>query len=615
MPRSALGPATVVMIATTILPPALDAAESLAPMTVTATRTARTADETLSSVTVIDRQKIRESHAQSLPELLDSQHGLSFSANGPYGKTTNLFMRGTNSDHVLVLVDGIQAGSATSGPALEHLSPEQIERIEIVRGPRSSLYGAEAIGGVIQIFTRRGSADAPSVDTSVMGGGNGTNEVTTAISGGDEDTRASLSARKFDTDGIDASNGGDPDADGYTNDSASVSLAQDISDGTTISLNGQYAGGETEIDNNCPSGDCTTDFIQRTLGAQLDTRITDAWTIKLRAGEHIDESTTTAFDGSKDVFDTERRGISWQNDFTIAMQQVMTLGIDASRESVDSTAAFTTNERDNAAGFAQWQWYGQGFDMQLSGRYDDAEGYGEQTTGGIALGYQLARNTRVYGSYGTGFHAPTFNNLFFPRTTFSPFFTFVGNPELESEESETLEFGIKGGTRTRWSATLYHTRIDNLIDTASIAPTVFQPTNLNEASITGLELAGNTTRAGWDLQASVTLLDTELQTDTPDDGNELRRRPERTFNFDFSRDIGPVHFGMHVHHESDRFEDVANTDELDGFTLLSARFSWTVEKNVSVEASVENLTDTDYQTARGFNTLGRTAYLRLRYQL
>lgn len=596
--------------------------DTVAPVTVTATRTAQTADEALSSVTVIDRQQIRQSQAQSVPDLLANQQGLSFSANGPYGKATSLFMRGTNGDHVLVLVDGIQAGSATSGPALQHLSPEQIERIEIVRGPRSSLYGAEAIGGVVQIFTREGRSGETRVDTSAMGGGNGTSEVTTAVSGGDDDTRASFAATKFDTDGIDATSTGQPDEDGYTKDAASVTVSQDIGDHTTLSVRGQYADGQTEIDNSCPSGDCFTEFTQVTTGAQLDTQVADAWAMKIRAGEHVDESATTAFDGSEDVFDTQRRELSWQNDITIGTQHVVTLGVDASREKVDSTAAFTVEERDNTAGFAQWQWFGHGFDVQLSGRYDDAEGFGEKATGGIAVGYELAAATRVYGSYGTGFHAPTFNDLYFPLTSFTGG-SFVGNPDLEPEESETLELGIKGGTRDRWSASVYHTEIDNLIDNVDpdgfLGPAPTRPENLNAASITGVELAGNTTRAGWDLRASLTLLDTELRTDTANDGNELRRRPERTFNLDFSRDIGAVRFGTHVRHESARYDDVANTDELDGFTLIGMRLSWQMRRNLSVEASVENLGDVDYQTARsfatGFETLGRTAYLRLRYQL
>jgi len=595
-------------VVTAVLSPAVSAAEAVEPVTVTATRTAQSANEALSSVTVLDRATIERSSARSLPDLLGDQRGLSLSRNGPYGKASSLFMRGTESDHVLVLIDGVKIGSATTGAtAFQHLPLNQIERIEIVRGPRSSLYGSDAIGGVVQIFTRSGDSDGLQAQASGMRGSDDTSELATTISGGNETTQASISGKKLDSDGIDVTNTGSPDTDGYSNDTASGSITHELGDAATISASGFSASGESAFD---PFGGGTADrveqFRQRAVTSALDVQPTSWWSATLSGGRTTDESRNLTDGRVASEFETERDEVRWQNDFTLGARHVLTVGYDYRDEQISSTTDFDQTERDNHAGFAQWQWTGAAFDAQISGRYDDNEAFGSKGTGSVAGGYRIGAETRIFASYGTAFKTPTFNDLFID----TPFFN--GNPDLDPEESRSAEVGVRGNGSVRWSASAYRTEIDDLIQ-----PTGATVENVNEAEINGLELSVDTTSRGWDLGASATLLDTEIVTDdgSGNDGNELARRPERTVQLTFGRDIGAFRLDTTVHHESERFDDTANTTELDGFTRLDFSLEYTIRRDLSVRATVQNAGDTDYQTVDGFETRGRTGRVRLTYRM
>lgn len=586
---------------------------TVSPVVVTATRTAQTADESLSSVTVITREEIEESQTTSLPDLLERQQGLSFARSGQFGKSSSLFMRGTNSDHVLVLVDGIKLSSATFGTtAFEHLPLEQIERIEIVRGPRSSLYGSEAIGGVIQIFTRSGTSGEPTGAITAMAGGRDTGELGATVSGGDADTRVTLSGKSFKTGGISAISSGFPDDDGYTNDSASMNVAQDLGERATLSLRAVTANGVTETDL-CGTGsqDCETEFTQQALSSRLETRFTSAWSAILIAGQSRDESTGLVNGSFDNEFDTKRDEVSWQNDITIGSRNLLTLGLDYRDEQVESSQDFTRTGRSNKAAFAQWQWTGERADFQTSARHDDNEAFGEANTGSISTGYRLGRATRVYGSLGTAFKAPTFNDLFFPFTDFGGGFTFEGNPDLDPEESESVEIGLEGGHRFHWSINAYHTEIDNIIVLNDSASSVV---NLDKGSINGLELTGGTSVREWDIRANFTLLDATQETDDANDGNELPRRPQQVFAFDFRRTFGRYSFGGHAQYESARYDDAANTTELDEFTVIDLDMEYELARDLKVRGSVQNVFDEDYQTVATFNTLGRTLFVRLDYR-
>ncbi len=248
--------------------------DTVAPIIVTATRTAQTADQTLASVTVITRAEIEQQQAQSVEDVLRGVPGLSLANSGGPGKATSVFLRGTNSDHVLVLIDGVKVGSATLGTtAFEELPIDQIDRIEIVRGPRSSLYGSEAIGGVIQIFTRKGGGPTTPY-FSVGAGSYRTYNASAGVSGGGTRGWYNFSANDDHTAGINACKGSltagcfaiEPDKDGYRNASGTVRAGYRFDNGTEVDFHALRAQGSTAFDGSFVNA---AQFAQQVVGGTL----------------------------------------------------------------------------------------------------------------------------------------------------------------------------------------------------------------------------------------------------------------------------------------------------------------------------------------------------------
>ncbi|HSH29008.1 MAG TPA: TonB-dependent vitamin B12 receptor [Thiohalobacter sp.] len=581
-------------------------AEEIDPVIVTATRTAQTADATLAPVTVIDREAIERSNAKSLPELLRGTPGVDFVVQGGYGKNSSLFLRGTNADQVLVLIDGVRMGSATTGQtAFQHLPIGQIERIEIVRGPRAALYGSEAIGGVIQIFTRqapqqrfRGNAEAGygTHDTRRLNGGFGGE-----FGGGERRTRYRVQVERFDTRGIDVKDETDPenDNDGYENTSISASLEHEFNPHTKADLRLLRAQGETEFDGSFVN---ETDFVQQSLSAGLQFAPNDIWDMQLRLGETRDEAENFLNGSSSSEFDTRRLQASWQNDVVIGGAHLLTLGTDYRNDRIDSTSDFAEDSRYNIAGFAQLQLRLGGHDLLLALRHDDNEAFGGNTTGNIEWGYGFANGLRLTAGYGTAFRAPSFNELFFPG---------FGNPDLDPEESESWELGLsRAGERFDWKLRLFRTEVDDLIETVNTGGFVFEPRNVSKAEIEGVEATLATELAGWQLQANATVLDPRNE----DTGRRLRRRSPRSFNLDIDRQLGRWALGLHWRVQDARFEDSANQTRLGGYGVLDLRLGYTPVPDWSLALEVDNALDKEYQTAEGFNTLDRTVMLNLSYR-
>ncbi|MDH3695405.1 MAG: TonB-dependent receptor, partial [Gammaproteobacteria bacterium] len=470
------------------------------PVIVTATRSAQTADETLAPVTVITREDIEQSPAQDLRELLVGTPGFDASGNGAYGKTTAFFLRGTNSDHVLTLVDGIKLYSATLGAtAFQFIPLDQIERVEIVRGPRAALYGSEAIGGVIQIFTRKGG-DKTVADVSIGGGSDSSGELNAGIGGTNGDTRYSIRGGAFKTDGIDVTQGNQLDDDGYDNASVTASLQHSISDDTAIDLNVLRAQGNTEFDNPFDPLDIQNeeDFVQQAANSRLSLSPSDIWSLVLQLGQSRDELEDITDGGFNSEFNTKRNELSWQNDFEIDDIHLLTVGVDYSDDKVSGSVDFDEEARDNTGIFAQWQGdYGR-HSVVLGLRNDDNEQFGSQSTGSFDYGIDLNDDIRFNFGFGTAFKAPSFNQLYFPD---------FGNPSLQTEESESVELGLSGDVNNgQWSVRVFDSSIDDLIVTNL---STFLPENVAEAEIKGLEAEYATNIRDWNMSAGLTLLDPE----------------------------------------------------------------------------------------------------------
>lgn len=612
-------------VAEETLIPESDATE-LGEVVVTATRTAQTVDESLSSVSVVTRADIERRQARSVPDALDALPGVTLSNSGGRGQPTTLFLRGSESDHVLVLVDGVKLGSPTLGiPPLEQIPIESVERIEVVRGPRSSLYGSEAIGGVIQVFTRKGGGPLrPRV--TVGGGSFGTVSGNVGISGGGERHWLDASLGFERSKGFDACEPppaglfvgcgvDEPDADGFEQFSASLRAGGEIMPGVTGDLHFLRSEGETEYDGS-PFGGNENQTLTQVLGAKLNADLNDRWHSVLAVGRSWDDSQIKysglvpfvgQIDLNLDFFDTRRTTASWQNDISIADDHLVTLGIDWQRDAVDSTIDFQETERDNAGVFGEYQGHVSGHDLNASLRYDDNEQFGSHTTGSAAWGYAFNNGPRVTANYGTAFKAPTFNELYWPDQIF-----FVGNPDLRPETSESFEFGLSGDHPLgRWSLNAYQSDIDDLI---AFDVTTASPANLDTARIRGLEAIASASFDGWDIEGNLTLMDPRNRSDGPNRDNLLSRRPQESFRLDLDRRFDRWRAGATVIAVGRRFEDFANTIRMDSYALVDLRAGYAFSESLSLDARLENLLDEDYETAAYYNQPGRAFYLTLRYQ-
>lgn len=610
MPRMSL-PAALWLAIPPLLSPSQSQAEEateIDPVVVTATRTARTVDDSLASVTVIERADIERLQALSVPDLLRGVQGIQVSNSGGAGKVTELYLRGTSADHVLVLVDGVKIGSATTGTtAWQDLPIDQIERIEVVRGPRSSLYGSEAIGGVVQIFTRKGGgALQPSL--SLGGGSYRSANASANLSGGGDRGWWNLGVGYEDTQGFNACNGTplgagcftfEPDRDGNRNLSGSARGGYRFGDRGGLDLFWLGTQAQTRFDGDFVNDTKTN---QQVIGAKGRFSPLDPWALTLALGQSRDDSDNRLNGGFVSRFDTLRNTGSLQSDLTLGAGRILTLGLDYQEDHIESTEDYAEDARRNLGVFGEAQASFRGHDLSASLRQDDNQQFGTHATGSAAWGYTLPGGVRLLASYGTAFKAPTFNELYYP---------FFGNPDLVPEQSRSAELGVSGGAGPlRWSLNAYQTQVDDLI----VFGPSFIPENIDQARILGLEagLAGRV--ADWDLNANLTLLDPVNETAGPDHGNLLPRRAEQSARLDLDRRIGPWGLGFSLIGVGRRYDDAANTLRLDPYATVDLRAEYRFTKAWRLQGRLENLFDADYETAAYYNQPGTGIYLTLRYE-
>ena len=591
-------------------------ADALDEIVVTATRTAITTDATLAPVEVISREAIERSQAKSLTELLRGRAGINLSNQGGAGKLSTLFVRGSESDHVLVLVDGVRIGSATSGLAsFQDLPVAMIDRIEIVRGPRSSLYGSDAIGGVIQIFTRRDKGPA-QFRFHVGAGSNGYREGGLGVGGSGDRGWFGIDAGLQSTDGINACRGagapvfagcfvdGQTDRDGYENHSFSARGGVNIGDSLILEAHALHASGHNEYDGSFVDN---SDIVQQVVGAQLRWKASDRFDLRVDVGSNKDESDNFLGATPNGYFGSRRNSATVQADIALADAQLLTLGADWLRDRIDSDNDFDEKRRTNRAVFVQYQGrletgtYGS-HDLQLALRNDDNQQFGGKTTGTAAWGLSFADAWRVTASYGTAFKAPTFNELYYP---------FFGNPALRPESSKTFEAGIAWrGERTSVRLDAFSTDVDDLI---AYDASIFLPNNIQHARLRGAELRVDSTLFGWNVGASASWLDTEDRSNSPNRGNELARRASETARLELDRSFGKFRLGFTGVAEGRRYDDLANTRELGGFATLDVRGEYAFAADWTLQARVANAFDRDYETAAFYRQPGREFFVTLRF--
>ena len=607
---------------------------------ITASRFAETADETLAPVTVITRKDIEEKQATTLEEALRTVPGITLGNSGGVGKLTSVFLRGTESNHVLVLVDGVKTGSVHSGAfKFENFPVDQIERIEVVRGPRSSLYGSEAIGGVIQIFTRKGQSGKARPQVSVGVGTHDTKIFDGSVSGGDTDGWFSIGASVHETAGYDACTYGGvgnfagcgvdaPDDDGYEN--ASIALRGGAALNDAVAIEGGFFRAEAENEFDDFSGTRVEDR-EQIASAKLTVQANEQWQSSLSLG--ASDETSQNFNGKVrgSFFDSKRQQASWKNDFDIDATNRLVVGLDYIEDKGRENNY--NRERGNIGIFGLWRTQVDDSDFELAVRNDDDDQFGAHGTGSVAWGRNIGNGNRLVASAATAFKAPTFNELYDPDPTNPTCMDrFVGNPGLEPEESKNIGVGFKHeNEQLSFEVNLYRTEIKNLITSRPdtnrtlmcpshtdpsvlVASPVWQSINVDKVKILGIELSAATRMGGLDWAANFGIQDAE-EASGERKGDALGRRPKMKLDLDVSRRSGRWSLGGNIFAQSETEVDYVGSPEspLAGFGILNLRVQYQMHRDWSAGLKINNVLDKEHETAGLYPQDGINFMATLRY--
>ena len=566
-----------------------------ATIVVTATRLPTRASEVLNDLTVLNRNDIEASGAVSLAELLAGQPGVETVSNGGTGKTASLFLRGAESRHTVVLVDGMRVNSATSGDAaIQHIPLDQIERIEIVRGPVSGLYGSEAIGGVVQVFTRQG--DGPFVANIQAGMGNRNSaDVAAGFTGRSGGVSYALTAGHFQTDGVSAianpaSFSYQPDDDGYRQDSFSGRIGLEVKPGQQLIVNAFQSDSVSHYDAyGAGSFDARMDQSLRGLGIESRNRINAAWMSTLRFAESRDDLTNYAAAASRSTFGTMQRQLTWQNDVHASWGDILA-GIERLEQEVSSTTAYTARDRSVDSLLFGYQGRLAAHRLQLSVRHDHNSQFGGRTTGMAYYGYQLTSALRASVGAGSSFSAPTFNQLYYPG---------YGNPDLRPEQGRSREASLAWESdHARASLTRFVNRVRDLIQSVEVQPYVYQAENVQKAKLTGWTLVVAGQRAGWRPRLAVDWLEARDEAS----GLMLPRRARERLTLALAREAGALTINGEIIASGHRYDNAANTRRLGGYAVVNAGIDYRYSAATTLFARAVNLFDKRYALASDYAT-------------
>lgn len=585
------------------------------PLVITSGRMPEPLAQATAATTVFERDDIERLQVSSVAELLQRVPGLSVVRTGGTGSQTGVFLRGTSTAQTLVLVDGQRIAAASSGTSsLEFLAPEQIERIEVVRGARSALYGSDAIGGVIQIFTRKGDDQGLAPYVRLAAGSDSTYQRSLGLSGGDQRTRFHLGAALDETPGIDATRdgfGANGDDDAYRNRSLSLSLSHRFDDSLQIGFNLLDQRGQVEYDDVFSGSLPTTDYLLSSASGFIDAQLSDSWSSRLELG-HSEDKRDSGNDqpgGSVSQFNTYRDAANWLNTLTLTENHQLLLGLDWYEDRAQGTTDFVEDSRWNRAAFIQHRYSGENFSTEIGLRHDDNQQFGHENTWNAALTLPLGNANDLILSYSEGFRAPTFNDLYYPDFCFGSMCFPSANPELTPERSRSYELQW----RSRYSdtgslqASVYRTEIEDAI----VLDENFIPQNVQTARINGFEAAVQQELFGWQGNLALSLIDPRDR----DSGHTLQRRAKRTLTLDIDRRFGDVSIGAGWRALSGRYDDAENQIRMSGYGLLSLRAAWQATQELGLSLKLDNLLDRDYAEATystpngrfGYNSAGRTA--------
>jgi vitamin B12 transporter len=557
-------------------------ADTVLPTTlVTATRTSQAINETLASVDVISQEQLAQHPSQDLAEILRFNTGIDIARLGGFGGQTSIFTRGTESNHTLVLIDGVRINSATSSQAnIQNLTTDDIERIEIVKGAMSSLYGSDAIGGVINIITK--TADKTATRAKLTGGKdkqvNGS--LTQTIKSGN--FSALINANAIYTDGYAIAEKSTINR-GYKNQGADIKASYDLGS-TEITVSARDNRGTAEyILFGTPT---SQDFSNQLLSFIADGDISSTLNSKIRISQmtdKIDQNDSVSF------AHTKQQQADWQNTFALSSDITLVGGVTQTNTQAQYDNGFGTaydQEQDNWAVYLQQQSrFGQ-IDTQLSLRHEDYESFGGHGTGNVALGFALNNDNRVYISYGTAFKAPDLNDLY----------GYGGNINLKPESSKSMEIGSKHTIgKVNINSAIYQFDIDNLINCVGGFPC--SNVNVDKAKINGAEFGIKWQQDG--IFAGVNSSYNHAQDDNRKE--DLLRRPRRSVSLTTGYQQQQWGISAQFIAKSHAFDaplfGSTTPRRLAGYAVANVHGYVQFTPNATIRLTVENITDKTYSYA------------------
>jgi vitamin B12 transporter len=590
---------TVSAFVSLFLVPVLAGAEALGPVVVTATRGENPADRVIANVEIIEAAELERQPAADLGDVLRTRAGIEVARLGGAGQQTSLFLRGTESNHVLVLVDGLRINPGTIGSAaIQNIAPELVERVEVVKGPRSALYGSDAVGGVINVITRRGRDAGMRAQAGLGDYGTRSASLTGGFGGPERDLAFGVSW--LDSAGFPTRTGDTTDR-GYQHLSLTASARAELG-GVELGLRGWHAAGTSEYSDFFVTP-VDQDFENSAFAASAAFAPAEPWDARVTVGRALDE---IAQNQSPDFLRTRRWSLDWQNDVALSERQHLTAGVLWQDEEADAESfGLPYDTKTSTAQFYVQDQVEFGRHRLLAAvAWTDHETFGGHATWNAEYGYQPWEGAFITAAAGTAFRAPDATDLY----------GFGGNPELEPEESQSYEIGIRQRLGQRHTVTLavFRNAIDELIQFVVTDPDTFDGENRNveRARIEGAEAAWRYEGGQWSARAGLTLQDARDAVT----GARLLRRARENATLAVARRVGRHELALDVLYAGERrdfgFPDPA---PMPAYWLanLSARVAlggrWTML------ARAENLFDEDYELARGFNTMGRSLFVALRH--
>jgi len=598
-------------------------AESLPEVVVTATRQATRTNEIMSDVTVITRENIENIGQGTIVDLLSRQAGIQTIQLGGAGNTTDFQLRGTRSEQTKILLDGVPINSMdTKGSPLRTLALDDVERIEILRGPASALYGSDAIGGVIQIFTRQARSGIHG-EVAAGFGSQATEKYSGNLSFANEQWSARIASSDYRTDGISSLLNGrnkDTDKDGYSDRSNNVSLGFRPAPGHELAFSAMDTRGTLHSDSastnaNSNSYDNHTDFHNEVLNLSSSDQISEGWHSLLRYGINVQDDVSYSRSTSNVIqaspLRTENHTLGWQNDVDLPLGKGLILferqdqhAGPGDRFPVNRNVSLDAWQLGWTASLGNHRW-------QLGGRHDSHSQFGDKNTGSATYGYRFAPGWNGHVSTATSFRAPTLYQLYamLPNNALNP------NPALRPESGRNYEASLSHDWENNiLSLTFFRNRVQDLIDFSS---TGNQYRNISSAKFEGWTLAWQGQLAQWNMGANLDILDaTDLSTGMP-----LKRRAREKVSFTADHSWGAWNGGLEIVAVGRRYDTDTQTLREGGYTLLNLTGRYAINNALSIEARADNIADKSYINAYSsggtftYRTPGASYFVGLRYKM